>query len=57
MLHALGIGKLELSLSLEAESSLLGDSSRMACSDGDPLWAMLPTMAPVLFPSMIDSSC
>jgi hypothetical protein len=57
MLHALGIGKLELSLSLEAESSLLGDSSRMVCSDGDPLWAMLLTTAPVLFPSMIDSSC
>jgi hypothetical protein len=34
-LHSRGIGKSELSASLEAESSLLGDSSRMACSDGD----------------------
>jgi hypothetical protein len=56
-LHALGIGKSELSPSFEAESSSLGDSSRMACSDGNPLRAMLPTTAPVSFPSAIDSSC
>jgi hypothetical protein len=36
-LHTLGTGKSELSPSLMAESSTLGDSSRMACSDGDPL--------------------
>jgi hypothetical protein len=36
-LHTIGTGKPELYPSLEAESSLLGDSSRMACSDGDPL--------------------
>jgi hypothetical protein len=34
-LHALGTGKLELSPSLETESSSLGDSSRIACSDSD----------------------
>jgi hypothetical protein len=45
MLHALRRGERELSPSLEAESSSLGDSSRMACSDGDPLWAMPPTIA------------
>jgi hypothetical protein len=38
--HALGTGKLELSPSLEAKSSSLGNSSRMAHSDGDPLQAM-----------------
>jgi hypothetical protein len=37
VLHALGRGELELSPSVEAESSLLGNSSRMACSDGNPL--------------------
>jgi hypothetical protein len=45
-LHALGRGESELSPSLETKSSLLFDSSRMACSDGDPLWAMPPTVAP-----------
>jgi hypothetical protein len=44
-LHALYSGKLELSPSLEAESSLLGDSSRMACNDGDPLQDMPLTIA------------
>jgi hypothetical protein len=39
-LHAIGIGKSELSLLLKDESSSLGDSLRMACSDGDPLRAM-----------------
>jgi hypothetical protein len=34
-LHALGRGELELSPSLESESSSLVDSSRIACSDGD----------------------
>jgi hypothetical protein len=51
MLHARGIGKLELPPSLEAESSSLGDSSRMVCKDGDPLWTIPPTMAPKSFPS------
>jgi hypothetical protein len=32
-----GIGKQELSSSLEAESSSLVDSSMMVCTDGDPL--------------------
>jgi hypothetical protein len=50
-LHTLGIGKSKLSPSLEAKSSLLGDSSRMACSDGDPLWAVAPTAAPKSSPS------
>jgi hypothetical protein len=36
-LHAVGIAELVLSPSLEVESSPLGDSSRIACSDGDPL--------------------
>jgi hypothetical protein len=44
-LHALGTGKPELSPSLEAESSSLDDSSRMACSDSGPLWAMPQTTA------------
>jgi hypothetical protein len=42
-LQALGTGKLELSPSLKVELSSLGDSSRMACSDSDPLRAMPPT--------------
>jgi hypothetical protein len=50
-LHSRGIGKLELSPSLKAESSSLGDSLRMACSDGDPLLAMLMNMVPESFPS------
>jgi hypothetical protein len=37
VLHVLRRGEPELSPSLETESSSLGDSSRMACSDGDPL--------------------
>jgi hypothetical protein len=45
MLHALERGEPKLSPSLETESSSLGDSSRVACSDGDPLWAMPPTTA------------
>jgi hypothetical protein len=57
MLHFLGIGKPELSPSLNAESSSLGDSSRMAYSDGDPLRAMIPTMAPASSPLVIDSNC
>jgi hypothetical protein len=43
-LHGVGIGESELSPSLEVESSSLGDSLRMACSDCDPLQAMPPTM-------------
>jgi hypothetical protein len=31
------MGKPELPLSLEAKSSSLADSSKMVCSDGDPL--------------------
>jgi hypothetical protein len=50
-LHALWIGKPELSPSLEAELSSLGNSSRMACNDDDPLWAMPPTTAPESSPS------
>jgi hypothetical protein len=40
LLHALRRRELELSPSLETESSSLGDSSRMACSGGDPLCVM-----------------
>jgi hypothetical protein len=46
VLHTLEIGEPELSPSLKAESSSLGDSSRMVGSDGDQLWAMPPTTAP-----------
>jgi hypothetical protein len=42
-LHIIGIREPELSPSLEVESSSLGNSLRMACNDGDPLWAMPPT--------------
>jgi hypothetical protein len=45
MLHALGRGEPELSASLEAKSSSLGNSSRMACSDGDPMWVVSLTTA------------
>jgi hypothetical protein len=48
MLHALTRGELELSPSLEAKSSSLSDSSRMACSDGDPLWVMPSNIVPRL---------
>jgi hypothetical protein len=37
VLHTLGRWELELSPSLEAELSSLGDSLRMACSNGDLL--------------------
>jgi hypothetical protein len=57
VLHDPGTGKLELFPSLEADSSLLGDSLRMACSDGNPLWDMLPTTTSASSPSVIDSSC
>jgi hypothetical protein len=50
--HSRGIGKPELSPSLKAESSSLGDSSRMACSDGDPLWAIPTNTTSELFPSV-----
>jgi hypothetical protein len=40
VLQTLKRGEPELSPSLEAESSSLGDSSRMACNDGDLLWVM-----------------
>jgi hypothetical protein len=51
VLHSLRRGELELSPSLEAESSLLGDNSKMACSEGDPLRVMPLTTAPELPPS------
>jgi hypothetical protein len=44
--HSLRTGKTELSPTLEAESSSLGDSLRMACSDSDPLRAMPLTTSP-----------
>jgi hypothetical protein len=51
MLHSRGIGKSELSPLIKVESSSLGNSLRMACNDGDPLWAMPTNTAPELFPS------
>jgi hypothetical protein len=45
------IVKLELSPSLEVELSSLVDSSRMACSDGDPLRTMPTNTTPESFPS------
>jgi hypothetical protein len=51
MLHTFGRGEPELSPSLEAESSSLGDSSWMACSDGDPLRVTPLTIAPESLPS------
>jgi hypothetical protein len=39
-LHALRRGEPEPSPSLETESSSLGDSSRMAYNDGDPVRVM-----------------
>jgi hypothetical protein len=46
VMHALGRGAPKLSSSLETESSSLGYSSRMACSDDDPLWVMPLNTAP-----------
>jgi hypothetical protein len=46
IMHSQSTGKLELSPSLEAELSLLTNSSRMACSDGDPLWTIPMKIAP-----------
>jgi hypothetical protein len=46
VLHTLKRGEPELSPSFEAESSSLGDSLRMACSDGDPLRVMPQNTAP-----------
>jgi hypothetical protein len=51
MLHALWTGKPKLSPLLEAKSSSLSDSSRMACCDGDPLRAMPPITAVESSPS------
>jgi hypothetical protein len=50
-LHSRGIGKLELSPPLEVESSSLGDSLRMACTDSDPLFAMHMNTTTKSFPS------
>jgi hypothetical protein len=57
VLHTLGRGESDLSPSLEAESSSLGDSLRMACSDGDPLWVTPPTTVSDSPPLDLDSSC
>jgi hypothetical protein len=51
-LHPREMGKPELSPSLEAESSSLVDSSRMACSDGDSLCAIPINMVHKSFPSV-----
>jgi hypothetical protein len=45
VLHTLKRGEPKLSPSLKDESSLLGDSSRMECSNNDPLWGMPPNTA------------
>jgi hypothetical protein len=50
MLHTLMRGELELSASLESKSSLLGDSSGMVSSDGEPLVVMPPNPASELAP-------
>jgi hypothetical protein len=44
--HALRRRELKLSPSFKSESPSLGDSSRMACSDGDPLRVMPLNKAP-----------
>jgi hypothetical protein len=48
VLHALRTREPYLSPSLKVESSSLGDSSRMACSEGILLWIMPPNRAPGL---------
>jgi hypothetical protein len=48
VLHTLKRGEPELSPSLEDESSSLGNSLRMECSDGDPLRVMPMNTAPKL---------
>jgi hypothetical protein len=45
VLNTLRRGELELSPSLEDKPSSLGDSSRMACNDGDLLRVMPPNPA------------
>jgi hypothetical protein len=50
MLHILRRGELELSPSLESKLSSLDNSSRMACSNGDPLQVMPPNPVPELPP-------
>jgi hypothetical protein len=42
VLHTLKRGEPKLSPSLKDESSPLSDSSRMECSNNDPLWGMPP---------------
>jgi hypothetical protein len=49
-LHSQGIGQLRLSSSHETELSSLGNTSRMVCSNGDPLKTMPMNMAPELLP-------
>jgi hypothetical protein len=56
VLHALRRGEPELSPALEVESSSLGDSSRMVCSDGDPLQVMPGTQRQSWPPSSDQSS-
>jgi hypothetical protein len=51
VLHALGRGEPELSPSLKTLSSSVGDSSRMACSNDNPLWVMPLNIAPESPPS------
>jgi hypothetical protein len=46
-LHVVAVGEPELSPSLEVESSSLGDSSRIGCSDGNLLWAIPLTIGVV----------
>jgi hypothetical protein len=59
-LHALGREELEISPSLDTESSSLDNSSRMACNNGDPLWVTSPTMvlesAPCWWQTQVDGT-
>jgi hypothetical protein len=50
VLHTIMRGELELSPSLESKLSSLGNYSRMACSNGDPLQVMPPNPVPELPP-------
>jgi hypothetical protein len=56
VLHTLDRGEPELSPSLETESSSLGDSSRMACNNGDPLWVMPLNTASESAPLLVANS-
>jgi hypothetical protein len=54
ILHTLRRREPELSASLEAKSPSLGDSSRMACNDGDSLRVMPSTLVGVLSELSVD---